>query len=35
MPLFTAHDANNQPLGMAGLRKGLVAGSYLHIIAQS
>ena len=34
-PLFTAHDANDQPLGMAGLRKGSVAGSYLHIIAQS
>ena len=34
-PLFTAHDANEQPLGMAGLRKGSVAGSYLHIIAQS
>ena len=34
-PLFTAHDANDQPLGMVGLRKGSVAGSYLHIIAQS
>ena len=34
-PLFTAHDANDQPLGMAGLRKGSVTGSYLHIIAQS
>ena len=34
-PLFTAYDANDQPLGMAGLRKGSVAGSYLHIIAQS
>ena len=34
-PLFTAHDANDQPLGMAGLRNGSVAGSYLHIIAQS
>ena len=33
-PLFTTHDANDQPLGMAGLRKGSVAGSYLHIIAQ-
>ena len=34
-PLFTVHDANDQPLGMAGLRKGSVAGSYLHIITQS
>ena len=34
-PLFIAHDANDKPLGMAGLRKGSVAGSYLHIIAQS
>ena len=34
-PLFTAHEADDQPLGMAGLRKGSVAGSYLHIIAQS
>ena len=34
-PLFIVHDANDQPLGMAGLRKGSVAGSYLHIITQS
>ena len=34
-PLFTAYDANDQPLGAAGLRKGSVAGSYLHIIASS
>ena len=32
-PLFASSDANDQALGQAGLCKGSVAGSYLHIIA--
>lgn len=31
-PLFVAHDANGTDLGAVGLRKGRVAGSYMHII---
>ena len=31
-PLFATSDANDQALGHAGLTKGSVAGSYLHII---
>ena len=32
-PLFTVNDADNKALGSTGLRKGSVAGSFLHIIA--
>ena len=31
-PLFEAHDAAGEALGKAGLRRGTVAGSFLHLI---
>lgn len=34
-PLFRVNDSNGDSIGSAGLRKGSVAGSYLHIIADT
>jgi cobyrinic acid a,c-diamide synthase len=31
-PLFKAQDALGEPLGMVGLRRGRVAGSFMHVI---